>query len=127
MLPIAGHKGSGLNILVDILGGTLSGEGCTNPENDVLVNAIASIAIKPGVFLDANEFAAEVARYADFVTASPPREPNGAVLLPGEIEHRSRAARTRDGIPVDDQTWAQILEAGRSVGLTAPEMQALAE
>ena len=39
------------------------------------------------------------------------------VLLPGEPEARSAKARLKDGIPVADTTWEQIVEGGKSVGV----------
>jgi uncharacterized oxidoreductase len=39
------------------------------------------------------------------------------VLIPGEPEAISAAARLKDGIPVADTTWAQIVEGGKSVGV----------
>jgi hydroxycarboxylate dehydrogenase B len=118
LLPIAGHKGSGLNVMVDVLAGALSGGGCTRPGVDVLVNTMASIAIEPALIGDPEWLAAEVARYAGHVKASPPRLPGGEVLLPGEVEHRTRAERGRNGIPLDETTRAQLIEAAESVGLS---------
>ena len=126
LLPIAAHKGSGLNMLTDILSGVLSGEGCSNPEKTAMVNATTSIAIKPGVYLDTAALSAEVKRYAGYVTASPPRDANGEVLMPGDIEFRTRAERQRDGIPLDAVTLKQVIEAGRGVGLSDGEMGELA-
>ena len=124
MLPIAGHKGSGLNILTDLLAG-LSGGGCTAPGVKTLVNTMTSIAINPARLPDTAAYVAEVERFAIHVAASPPREPGGAVLLPGDVEHQTRVARQRDGIPLDDNTWSQILETGRKASLTDDEMQKL--
>ncbi len=126
LLPIAGHKGSGLNILTDILSGALTGEGCSNPENTTLVNSTLTIAIKPGVYMDASALGAEIKRYAGYVTSSPPKDPSGAVLMPGDVEFNTREKRQRDGIPLDDATWSQVLGAGREVGLSDGEMSELA-
>ena len=52
--------------------------------------------------------AAECARFIDFVKSCPPVDENGEVLTPGELEDRNRAQRSREGIELDDTTWAQI-------------------
>jgi len=39
------------------------------------------------------------------------------VMVPGEPELGSKEARLKDGIPVADTTWSQIVEAGRAVGV----------
>ena len=51
-------------------------------------------------------------------------QPGGEVLLPGEVEHRTREQRRRDGLPVDDATLDQILDAGEAVGLDRAAMPA---
>ena len=126
LLPIAGHKGSCLNMLTDILSGAMTGEGCSNPEKTALVNSTTSIAIKPGTYLDTDWFSTEIKRYAGYVTASPPRDAGGAVLMPGDVEHQIRQERSRDGVPLDDATWSQVVDAGRGVGLNDGEMSELA-
>ncbi len=125
LLPIAGHKGAGLNFMTDLLSGALSGGGCTAPGVTELESSMTSIAIDPARLTDRGAYAAEVKRYADWVTASPPREPGGKVMAPGEVEQNTRAERARDGIPLDDATWSQIVEAAATGGITAREVESL--
>ena len=44
------------------------------------------------------------------------------VLLPGEPERRSRERRTAEGIPIDPNTWQQILDAGATAGLDPADL-----
>jgi uncharacterized oxidoreductase len=37
--------------------------------------------------------------------------------VPGEPEARVRTQRTRDGIPIPDDTWSAVCQAAYSVGL----------
>ncbi len=39
------------------------------------------------------------------------------MLVPGDPERASRADRAANGIPIDDTTWAEIVEAGEKVGV----------
>jgi uncharacterized oxidoreductase len=39
------------------------------------------------------------------------------VQIAGDPERAARAQRQRDGIVVDTQTWQEILDAGRKVGV----------
>ena len=39
------------------------------------------------------------------------------ILMPGEVEYRTRMQREKDGIAVDDETWRQIQEKGKEVGV----------
>jgi uncharacterized oxidoreductase len=43
------------------------------------------------------------------------------VLLPGEIERRTRLAREKDGIPIDAVTRRQIADAATPLGLQLPD------
>jgi hydroxycarboxylate dehydrogenase B len=43
-------------------------------------------------------------------------------MVPGEPERRTRAERERQGIPLDRNTWQQLLEAARQAGCTADEI-----
>jgi uncharacterized oxidoreductase len=111
LLPIGGHKGYGLSIFCEIFAGALSGGQTTNPDNATagrLVNNMLSLVFDAEAFCGAEAFKAEIARLAAWVKASPPVVPGGEVLLPGEIEHRTRARLERDGIPLDVVTRRQI-------------------
>ena len=61
--------------------------------------------------------AAEARRFVEFIKSSRPAEPGGEVLMPGEPERRNRAERSAGGVPLDPNTWAQLLDAADSVGL----------
>jgi uncharacterized oxidoreductase len=45
------------------------------------------------------------------------------VLLPGDVERRTRAERGSRGIPLDDTTIGEITEAAVSVGLSRAEFE----
>jgi hydroxycarboxylate dehydrogenase B len=44
------------------------------------------------------------------------------VLLPGEIERRTRAERLAHGIPLDPKTLDQLRGAARTLGLSEAEI-----
>jgi uncharacterized oxidoreductase len=126
IFPFGGHKGSGLSIFCEILAGALTGGGSSHPENPsaaALVNNMLSLIFDPAAFAGAAPFAADLARLVDWVGASPPLEPGGAVMLPGEIERRCRAARLAEGIPLDDETLRQLAAAAASVGVAMPHWE----
>lgn len=120
ILPIAGHKGSGLSLICEVLAGALTGGGSTHPESATagrLVNNMLSVLIDPDHAGGAAAFADDVERLKAWVKASPPIAAGGEVLVPGEIERRTRADRERNGIPIDDATRSQIETAAHAVGL----------
>jgi uncharacterized oxidoreductase len=57
----------------------------------------------------------------------PPDGQDPSVLLPGDPERQKRADRLQHGIPVDGTTFQQLLETGKSVGLTEADMRAMAQ
>jgi uncharacterized oxidoreductase len=123
LLPIGGHKGYGLSIFCEIFAGALSGGQTTNPANATagrLVNNMLSLVFDAEAFCGAEAFNAEIARLSAWVKASPPVMPGGEVLLPGEIERRTRARLERDGIPLDVVTRRQIAHSVRALAVALP-------
>lgn len=111
ILPISGHKGSGLSLIIEMLAGALTGSSCTNPENAWRVaNGMLSIIIDRSFFGTANEFFPEVERFVTFVKSSRTINDNGEILMPGELEQRTKTQRLESGIELDEITWKQICE-----------------
>ena len=121
IFPFGGHKGSGLSLFCEIFAGSLTAGFSSHPGSPTagrLVNNLLSIVIDPEAFGGADFFRADLARLIDWVKASPPIEPGGSVLLPGEIERRVREIREHNGVPIDAESWSQIVSAAASVGVT---------
>ena len=109
ILPFGAHKGYGLGIIAEVLAGALTGGECTNPKNSKqLHNGMLSIYLDPNFFGDQTALQQEINRFIDYVKTSKTVTPDGQILMPGEMEARNRAQRTRDGIELDDNTWQQI-------------------
>ncbi|RMD63225.1 MAG: Ldh family oxidoreductase [Alphaproteobacteria bacterium] len=107
------HKGSGLSILIELLAGALTGSGCAGPGPRPFANGMLSIYLAPERFDTEGGFVAEVKRYVAFVKSARPATPGGEVLVPGEVERRTAAARRATGIPLPDKTWRGLIEAAR--------------
>ncbi len=56
-------------------------------------------------------------RYSKMLDARRSTSVDGDILMPGEIEERTKAQRQREGIEIDETTWSQIAETAKSVGL----------
>jgi uncharacterized oxidoreductase len=122
----AGHKGYGLALFVEVLAGALTGGGSGHPDNataDRPINNLLSILIDPERLAGSEALAADLERLTAYVTASPPVRPGGEVLLPGEIERRTRAERLAQGIPLDPNTLDQLRGAARALGVAAAEIE----
>ena len=64
---------------------------------------------------------------AAFAKGSPPVDPELPVLVPGEPERLSRAERNANGVPLDCESWDQLLSAGETLGLSRADALAIAE
>ena len=117
------HKGSGLAFMCEMLGGSFSGNGATDPKRGRFANGMLSFYLDPKVFDPAGFFPKDIAKYTAFVKSSRPATTGGEILLPGEPEVRMRKKRLAEGVPLPDDTWAAIVETARSVGLDERRIQ----
>jgi uncharacterized oxidoreductase len=119
ILPIAGHKGYGLAFLCEILAGALTGGGCSNPANaGRVINGMLSIFLDPRRFQSDAVFSAEIERFIGWVKSSEKVVKDGEILLPGDIEERTKALRLRNGIDIDATTWGQLAATAKTVGIS---------
>lgn len=110
------HKGSGLALMCEILGGALTGNGCSSREGP-FVNGMLSIYIDPAKMDPESLFPPEAARYVAWIKSAKPDQPGSETLVPGEPEQRSRKQRLADGIPLAEETWQSILDTAKKVGV----------
>ncbi len=115
---IAGHKGYALGLMIDILGGALSGAGCSGSGNTRLQNGVLMIALDIANFTALDDFYEHIDELIAHVKASPTAPEFDEILAPGDIEARQTERRQREGIPIDDETWRQIQETAMEVGLS---------
>jgi hydroxycarboxylate dehydrogenase B len=116
------HKGSGLAFICELLGGALTGTGATAP-NRRFANGMFAIYVDPKVVDTADFFDGEISRYVDFIRATKPVAGVDAVLVPGDPERKIRADRTKNGVPLPDDTWAAIVNTAREVGVSEISIQ----
>jgi uncharacterized oxidoreductase len=119
------HKGSGLALICELLGGSLTGTGATRPASHTY-NGMLSIYIDPARFDPENFFSNDVSRYIAFLKGAKPVAPGGKILIPGEPETRTRAERTQNGVPLPEDTWAALVTCAREVGVVPPNAAAAA-
>ena len=117
LLPFGGHKGYGLSVMIDLLAGTLSGAGASAPDAPRSGNALLAVAVDVGRFKPLAAFREEVREFIDHVRTSPTAPGVAEILIPGERAFRERERRLREGIQVEGQTWGQILDAAKRLGV----------
>jgi uncharacterized oxidoreductase len=76
-----------------------------------------SILLDPGTLPGGAGLAADVEATVAFLKQSPPADPALPVLVAGEPEAVSRAARGAAGIPVAAGVWEDLVAEGRNVGV----------
>jgi uncharacterized oxidoreductase len=79
--------------------------------------------VDPKVIDTSNYFDDEISRYTDFIRETKPIAGVDTVLVPGDPERKTRAERTRNGIPLPDDTWAAIVSTAREVGVSETSIQ----
>jgi LDH2 family malate/lactate/ureidoglycolate dehydrogenase len=119
LLPAAGHKGYALGLLVEVLGGLLTGAGSLAlPETGYKVgNGVFLMAVDVSAFRPVEEFAEEVRALGEMLRSGPASDMSEGVLLPGEMERRVREQRLAVGIAIPDVTWAKITTAADALGV----------
>jgi len=118
------HKGSGLALICELLGGSLTGMKATGEGRGTFGgNGMLSFYVDPAVIDPENIFPADVARYVAYFKSARPATASGEVLIPGEPEDRTRQLRLKEGVPLPDDTWASIVSAAREHGVDERRIQ----
>ena len=105
LAPFGGHKGYGLMMAAELMGNALTGadefaeEGRGGP---FLYSGTVMIVFKADLFRPYADYAACVDDTQRRVRAVPPAEGFKEVLIPGDMENRTREIRQRKGIPMED-------------------------
>ena len=110
------HKGSGLALICELLGGALTGNGATGPGKR-FANGMLAIFIDPACADPAQFFGGDMAEYLDYYKSSKPAVEGGEILTPGETEQRYRRERQANGIMLPDDAWANIVATARAIGI----------
>jgi uncharacterized oxidoreductase len=125
MLPLGGplgHKGYGLAMMIDAIAGGLSWAGCSAQQPTRGGSGYLALAIQIESFIDLAEFKREVQTLIDWVKSSPTMPGVKQIYIPGEIEEETRRRRERDGIQVEETTWADLCAAAKELGVDAPAL-----
>jgi hydroxycarboxylate dehydrogenase B len=121
LLTFGEHKGFGMAMVAELLGGALTGSGTWHKETDPKVRAVfngmLTILISPSKLGTQSAFEREALAFVDWLKQGPAAPGVAQVLIAGEPERKARRARSVQGISIDPQTWQEIIIAGRKVGV----------
>ncbi|WP_431274066.1 malate/lactate/ureidoglycolate dehydrogenase [Variovorax ureilyticus] len=121
LMTFGEHKGYGMAVACELLGGALTGGGTWHRPADTartVLNGMLTVLIDPAKLGTEATFEHEARAFIDWLRQSPPGAGFDTVQIAGEPERKARAARERDGIWLDDATWREIVDAGKKVGIT---------
>ena len=123
------HKGYGLAVVCELLGGALTGGGTWHSDDRSkkrVWNGMLTILIDPKRLGSGDAFATETSEFIAFLRKSPVAPGFDKVRIAGEPERETRAKRERDGISVDGNTWEEIIAAGAKVKVARATLEKIA-
>ena len=119
LLPMGGHKGAGLAVMMELLTGALGGSLMSHEIVEDDASGLDAGASKLFLAIDVGAFGVRArfeARVEDLVAHLRDGAAGPDASMPGERGWRTRAAYERDGIPVH----ATVVEALRDIGVELP-------
>lgn len=121
LLPVGGHKGYGLAVMVDLLAGLLSGAAylthvkAWDKEPGVAQDlGHVFIAIDTARLAPTEALRARMADFAAILHETPPADPAAPVMLPGEREMASLHRQRQEGICVAAADLARLQELAKA-------------
>jgi uncharacterized oxidoreductase len=122
---IAGYKGFGLSLLVEILTGALTEGGVSNSEEYRSRpfyggNGIFMMAIDVGQITEINQFKKRVDNLLNTVKNSPTAPGYKEILIPGEPERQKKEQRLKEGIFIENKTWIALTDLAKELNIIIP-------
>lgn len=123
MLPMAGHKGYGLALMVEVLAAVLSGSGITRGVKPWLGQLSeptdtghAFIAIDVGKMMPIGQFKRRMDEMIRSIKNSPKAKGSDRIWLPGEMEWERREVALKEGMLMPDVVLNSLAKLSREVG-----------
>ena len=124
LLPMGGHKGFGLSLLVDILCGVITGGSFQHQLKSMYVypqdpsnTAHLMLVINPLCLMSEEALKERMAEFFETVKQSPMWDADSEMLLPGEIEYRNEKERRLSGIPIPAPLYDELVQLGKDMKL----------
>jgi LDH2 family malate/lactate/ureidoglycolate dehydrogenase len=126
ILPVAGHVGFGLALLVDGLTACLADSPVgrqiplVHESSGPYHGSFFAMAIAPGAFGGSIEFEARIADLVSQIESHTPQDPGNPVRWPGQRGWQVRRQRIAEGIPIKQSQWRQLVDELAAFGVTVP-------
>ncbi|HEY8477443.1 MAG TPA: Ldh family oxidoreductase [Chloroflexota bacterium] len=124
VMPLAGHKGYGLSMMIDILCGILTGGAFgpyigslyTDMDRPQQVGHLFG-AIDISRFVPVEEFKTRLGQMVREIRSCERAEGVERIYVPGEIEAEKAARRLREGVPIPEPIRQEFIAVARELGV----------
>ena len=120
-LPFGGHKGYAIMLANEFLGGIFSTSKsfAKKPRGGPFLghSGFTIIVFKADLFGPYEKYLNGIEEMRRRIRKVPPAPGYKQVLIPGDLERRSRRERIKNGIPIPEYLWRSLKATARSVGL----------
>jgi LDH2 family malate/lactate/ureidoglycolate dehydrogenase len=126
IMPLGGYKGSGLAMMVEILSAVLSGGAMSTELGGIRIRGRkfrvnqTFLAIEIERFMPVADFTARVEKLVGMIKSTAPAAGYDEVLVAGEPEWRTEAARKLHGIPLGHGTWQTLAKIAEKRDVPVP-------
>lgn len=126
LMPMAGHKGYGVALMVEILTGILLGGALPqdlptywspDPHGRRVKQSHSFIVIDPSVFMPINAFKKRIDTLIRDIRQAPKAEGSSRIYLPGEMEWEKREEHVRNGIALPQDVLESLTGLARDFGM----------
>lgn len=126
LMPLGGYKGSGLGVMVEVLSAVLGGGAMATGIRGIRMHGRHSrvnhafLAIDVERFLPLDEFYLRMDRLVSELKSSAPASGFDEVLVAGDPESRMEQERRRNGIPLPDGAWRELVRTAERLRVPRP-------
>lgn len=124
-IPFGAHKGYALAVAAEWLGRVFTGSAQYARANRGGLyfshSGAAMMVFRADLFQPFSDYANRADRLRKRIEAVPPAAGVEEVLIPGDPELQARALRLREGIPIPDTLWRELVDLAASLGVSIPE------
>lgn len=133
ILPIGGHKGYGISLMMDVLSGVLTGSAFGSAVHGPYQAEKRGgtghfvLALNVEAFMPLAEFTGRMEELVAGIKAVPAAPGIEEIYFPGEIEQNNEVRIRREGIDLPDQTLLDLAKLGKDSGVAMPELLPVGE
>jgi LDH2 family malate/lactate/ureidoglycolate dehydrogenase len=127
VLPIGGYKGSGLAMLMDLMGGVVTGAGYAGGVGNQFTDYDRSqdvghffLVMKPDLFVPLDTYRARMDKLVTAVRGARRAEGFDEILMPGEREQGLEEQHRRTGIPIGAVELESLRKIAAQAGVAPP-------